>query len=70
MNSLPLRQEHITLAQALKVTGLAGSGGQAKNLVRSGVVKVNDAAETQPGRKLFAGDRFRIHDGDEWILVR
>jgi len=70
MNSLPLRDEHITLAQALKLAGLAGSGGQAKHLVRSGVVKVNDVAETQPGRKLVAGDRLRVLDGDEWILVR
>ena len=58
------------LAQALKVTGLAGSGGQAKNLVRSGVVTVNDVPETQPGKKLRAGDRFRVQEGDEWIIVR
>jgi ribosome-associated protein len=70
MNSLPMREEHITLAQAIKLAGLAGSGGQAKNLVRSGVVLVNDAAEIQPGRKLGAGDRFRVLDGEEWILVR
>lgn len=70
MNSLAMRDEHITLAQALKVAGLAGSGGQAKNLVRSGVVSVNDAVENQPGRKLVAGDRFRVLDGDEWLLVR
>jgi ribosome-associated protein len=70
MRSLPLRDEHITLAQALKVTGLAGSGGQAKTLVRSGVVTVNDAVELQPGKKLRAGDRFRVLEGDEWIIVR
>ena len=70
MRSLPLRDEHITLAQALKVTGLAGSGGQAKNLVRSGAVTVNGVQETQPGKKLRAGDRFRVLEGDEWIIVR
>jgi ribosome-associated protein len=70
MRSLPLRDEHITLAQALKATGLAGSGGQAKNLVRSGDVSVNGVSETQPGRKLRAGDRFRVLEGDEWIIVR
>jgi ribosome-associated protein len=69
MNSLPLRDEHITLANALKVTGQASSGGQAKNLVRSGVVTVNDVPETQPGKKLRAGDRFRVQEGDEWIVV-
>ena len=45
-----------------------GSGGQAKHLVRSGTVTVNDSVETQPGRKLRAGDRFRVGEGDEWTV--
>jgi ribosome-associated protein len=70
MNELPLRGEHITLAQALKAAGLADSGGQAKHLVRAGAVTVNDVAETQPGRKLYPGDRFRVADGAEWTVGR
>jgi len=70
MKTLPIKDEHITLAQALKLAGLAGSGGQAKNLVRTGVVSVNGVAEAQPGRKLHPGDRFRVHEGDEWVLAR
>jgi ribosome-associated protein len=70
MNTLPMRDEHITLAQALKLARVADSGGQAKNLVRSGLVTVNGAPEMQPGRKLYPGDRFRVHEGDEWVLVR
>jgi len=69
MTTLELRGEHITLAQALKAAGLAESGGQAKHLVRSGTVTVNGVAETQPGRKLFAGDRFAAQDGPEWTVV-
>lgn len=69
MNRLPLRDEHITLAQALKASGLADSGGQAKLLVRSGAVSVNDTCEIQPGKKLRAGDRFRVAEGDEWTIV-
>lgn len=68
MNALQLRGEHITLAQAVKAAGLAGTGGQAKHIVRSGVVTVNGTAETQPGRKLVAGDRFAVDGGDEWII--
>ncbi len=68
MPNLPLRGDHITLAQAIKVAGLTESGGQAKNLVRDGLVKVNDAVETQPGKKLRAGDRFRVGDGEEWTV--
>ena len=36
MTTLTLQGDHITLAQAVKAAGLAGSGGQAKQLVRSG----------------------------------
>jgi ribosome-associated protein len=68
MNTLPLQGDHITLAHAVKAAGLAGSGGQAKLLVRGGAVTVNGAVETQPGRKLFAGDRFEVA-GEEWTVT-
>ena len=70
MPDLVLRGEHITLAQAVKAAGLADTGGQAKHLVRAGGVTVNGAVETQPGRKLFPGDRFRVPDGEEWTIRR
>ena len=66
---LTLRGEHITLAQALKAVGVAGSGGQAKHLVRSGAVTVNGTVATQPGRKLGPGDRFSVAGG-EWTISR
>jgi ribosome-associated protein len=69
MPSLPLRGDHITLAQAVKVAGMAESGGQAKYLVRAGRVTVNGAVVTQPGRKLVAGDRFRVEDQPEWTIT-
>ncbi len=65
-----LRGDHITLAQALKTAGLAGTGGQAKYHVRLGQVTVNGESELRPGRKLFAGDRFRDADGPEWTVSR
>jgi len=67
---LPLRGgEHITLAHAVKAVGLAGTGGQAKLLVREGGITVNGATVTQPGRKLHAGDRFGIAGGREWMIT-
>ena len=68
MAELPLQGDHITLAQALKAVGLAGSGGQAKHLVRGGTIEVNGVVETQPGRKLRAGDRFRADESTEWVI--
>ena len=70
MTQLTLRGGHITLAQALKAAGLAGSGGQAKFLVRQGQALVNGAVEPQPGRKLHAGDRFGLQGQAEWTICR
>ena len=70
MNKLSLQGDHITLAQALKAAGLADTGGQAKLLVRAGVVTVNNVVITQPGRKLVPGDVFRVQEGVEWTVSR
>jgi ribosome-associated protein len=68
-STLPLRGESITLAQAIKAVGLAGSGAQAKHLVRQGTVTVNGTVVTQPGRQLRVGDRFGITGGGEWTIT-
>jgi ribosome-associated protein len=70
MTTLTLRGDHITLAQAVKAAGFADSGGQAKQLVRGGSVTVNGVVETQPGRKLHAGDRFQVAGQAEWSISR
>ena len=70
MADLPLQGDHITLAQAVKAVGLAGSGGQAKHLVRSGAIVVNGQVETQPGRKLHAGDSFNAGEAGEWVISK
>jgi ribosome-associated protein len=64
---ISLRGDHITLVQAVKVAGLAESGGQAKRFVREGGITVNGQIEQRPGRKLVAGDRFAF-DGQEWVI--
>jgi ribosome-associated protein len=68
-NTLVLRGDHITLAQAVKAVGLADTGGQAKILVREGTFTVNGTLETQPGRKLRVGDRFGMAGGAEWTII-
>lgn len=69
MTPFPLQSDFVTLSQAVKVVGLADTGGQAKHLVRSGALRVNGEVVTQPGRKLVAGDRFSSPDGQEWIVT-
>ena len=50
-----LRGEYITLDALLKATGLAGSGGQAKQLIAAGEVRVDGELETRRGAKIRVG---------------
>ena len=45
------------LDQFLKWQNLVSSGGEAKFLIKSGSIKVNDKIETRRGRKLKRGDK-------------
>ncbi|MGC9518948.1 MAG: RNA-binding S4 domain-containing protein [Desulfuromonadaceae bacterium] len=46
---------HIELYQLLKVTGLCGSGGMAKNIIADGEVEVDGSIETRKRAKIHAG---------------
>lgn len=50
----------IELGAFLKWAGVAGTGGQAKELVAAGTVRVNGNIETHRGRKLRRGDRIAV----------
>ncbi|MDY7020845.1 MAG: RNA-binding S4 domain-containing protein [Cyanobacteriota bacterium] len=52
----------IKLDQFLKYVGCAQTGGQAKLIIQSGWVLVNDEIETRRGRKLVNGDRVTFED--------
>jgi ribosome-associated protein len=56
VRDLPIRGESIRLGQALKLSGLAESGGEARALVAQGAVTVNAELETRRGRQLRHGD--------------
>lgn len=46
----------IRLGQALKKSGVIGSGADAKAVITDELVFVNGEVETRRGRKLIAGD--------------
>jgi ribosome-associated protein len=46
----------IRLGQLLKLSGLADSGGEARELIQEGVVRVNGELELRRGRQLHRGD--------------
>lgn len=56
MIAIEIRTDTIELQKFLKLAGLAESGGQAKQIVLSGEVKVNGVSEKRRGLQLKAGD--------------
>jgi len=56
MIEIKLRDEYIKLGQALKASGLAASGVEAKIVIQDGEVTVNGVVCTERGRKLHDGD--------------
>ena len=57
-------QETIKLDQFLKLADIVGSGGEAKHMIRAGLVQVNGAEETRRGRKLRHGDVVTVNNED------
>lgn len=53
---IPIQTEFIRLQDALKLSGAAETGGQAKVAVQSGLVKVNGETCAMRGKKLRPGD--------------
>ena len=62
MRDLPIRGESIRLGQALKLSGLAESGGEARALIEDGAATVNGEVETRRGRQLRHGDVVAVGD--------
>ena len=57
----------LTLAAALKLSGHADTGGQAKQRIQAGEVRVNGVVETRRKRKLHAGDEIEV-DGETFVI--
>lgn len=53
---MKITTEFIRLEQFLKLCDIASSGGQAKQMIQEGQVRVNGETELRRGRKLRPGD--------------
>jgi len=51
-----ISDEFITLGDLLKYSGFVMTGGEAKKMIKEGLVKVNDEIEERRGRKVYKGD--------------
>ena len=53
-------RSQIKLDQFLKWQGIAQTGGEAKIIIKQGMVEVNGESELRRGRKLVTGDRVTV----------
>ena len=67
MEEIQIRGEMIRLGQFLKLSNLAGSGADARDLLLESGVTVNGEVEIRRGRQLHRGDVVAI--GDESLRV-
>ena len=63
-----IKDEFRKLGQALKLSGEADTGVDAKYLIEDGKVRVNGEVETRRGRKLYDGDVFNINDTEITVV--
>jgi len=59
----------IRLDRFLKWAGMAGSGGQAKVIIQSGMVKVNGEKTINRGKMLNQGDEVSLEDSGIFRVV-
>jgi ribosome-associated protein len=64
---MPTVDDTLTLSAALKLAGLADTGGQAKALIQGGHVRVNGEIETRRKHRLRAGDEIEV-DGESFVI--
>ena len=57
---LSIKEDFIRLDSAMKLAGLASTGGHAKNVIQNGEVKVNGEICLARGKKLKSGDRAKF----------
>lgn len=61
MNEIEIKTEFINLDQFLKFIGVSQTGGQAKQLIMEGMVRVNGDIELKRGKKLRKSDIIEVN---------
>ncbi len=53
---IKIDSDYIKLDSFLKLAGIVMSGGEAKEMIQDGLIKINNEIEKRRGRKLYPGD--------------
>lgn len=67
--NIKISTEYIKLDQLLKFAGISLSGADAKELILSGAVSVNNELCMMRGKKLRSGDEVVLALEDEYITL-
>ena len=51
----PQKNDYVTLSAAVKFCGFSSTGGEAKELIQSGLIKVNEISCSERGKKIKNG---------------
>ena len=68
--NITIKDEFIKLGQALKLSGEADTGVDAKFIIEDGKVKVNGEVENRRGRKLYNGDTFTVNNDEITVISK
>lgn len=68
MKEIKINTDTIQLDQFLKWANIVSSGGEAKNIIKDGLIKVNDVLEQRRSKKLNIGDIIEI-DGQLYKII-
>lgn len=68
-NDIKIETEYIKLDSLLKFSSVCESGGDAKEMILSGMVEVNGEECLMRGKKIRAGDEVKIVFDDETVII-
>ena len=70
MEIVKISTESITLGQFLKYAGIAGTGGEGKEMIQQGLILVNGETVRARSRSLKAGDEIQAEGGKLYVISR
>lgn len=69
MKKITITTEFIKLDALLKFSGEALTGGEAKEMVQSGLVSLNGEVCTMRGKKIRPGDRISVNGNELEVIL-
>ncbi|MDP4156297.1 MAG: S4 domain-containing protein YaaA [Bacillota bacterium] len=66
---IKVETEYIALGQFLKLADIIQTGGMAKWFLSENAIFINGEQDQRRGRKLYPGDKVKIPDFGEFLIV-